>query len=253
MNKNVLLLLLICAFYGCQEVDNTKIEEKKYELRSQICSDSQCAKVTIVVPHVSGDKTSLSNINQQVLQQVSSFISFAEKGESFESYDKLMQNFIDSYEEIKTKFPNEPLPWEAEITAQAHRLSKQLLSVHYDFYTFTGGAHGNHGRVAQFFDTETGQTLETKQLFVNYIGFEQLVKDKFYATYNIEPQDSLEEKGFLFENNRFYLPQNILMTNQKVIAYYNPYEIAPYASGATELSFSFEDIKPFLNPLYFKK
>lgn len=252
MRKILILWFATGIFWSCKQPDNTRIENQKYELKSHICREEECAKVEIEVPFFSGNNSSFDVINDAVLQQVSSLISFAEKGEQFENYDALMQNFIQSYEKIKTDFPNEPIPWEAEIEADAYRLDEQLVNITYDFYTFTGGAHGSYGKISQFYDMETGKQVAVKQLFVNYSGFEKKVKDKFYTVYQLDENDSLEEKGFLFEDNRFYLTDNIMFTDDKVIVYYNPYEIAPYANGATELKFNFDEVKPYLNPLYFK-
>lgn len=252
MRKILFLLFVTGSFWSCKQADNGRVEEKKYALKSQICRGDDCSKVEIEIPYFSGDKKSFTVINDEILQQVSSLISFAETGEQFENYEELMQNFIQSYEKIKTDFPNEPIPWEAKIDVDAERLSKQLVNVTYDFYTFTGGAHGNYGKISQFYDLETGKTVPVKQLFVNYSGFEKMVKNKFYAIYKLNEGDSLEEKGFMFEDNRFYLSDNIMISDDEVEVYYNPYEIAPYANGATELKFTFDEVKPYLNPVYFK-
>lgn len=252
MNKKLLIFLMIVAFVGCRQSDNIRIEEKKYELKSQICGQDDCAKVEIDIPYFLSNNQPVEVINNEILRQVALWVSFADNEEQFVDYDQLMQNFISSYEKIKTDFPNEPIPWKAEIEVEAERLNNELVNVTYDCYTFTGGAHGNHGKMSQFFNPITGDKIAVKQLFVNYSGFEQIVKNKFYATYNLTEGDSLDEKGFMFENNRFYLTDNIMISDDEVTVYYNPYEIAAYANGATELKFNIDEVKPFLNPIYFK-
>ncbi|MEC5164554.1 hypothetical protein RCH18_000270 [Flavobacterium sp. PL11] len=51
----------------------------------------------------------------------------------------------------------------------------------------------------------------------------------------------------MFENERFQLPQNIFFTDTGLLLYYNIYEIASYADGATEMLFPYTEVNEFLN------
>ncbi|WP_326935009.1 RsiV family protein [Flavobacterium sp. PL11] len=53
--------------------------------------------------------------------------------------------------------------------------------------------------------------------------------------------------GLMFENERFQLPQNIFFTDTGLLLYYNIYEIASYADGATEMLFPYTEVNEFLN------
>ncbi|MBO6760471.1 MAG: DUF3298 domain-containing protein [Roseivirga sp.] len=60
-------------------------------------------------------------------------------------------------------------------------------------------------------------------------------------TKEIPPTESLEERGYWFENDRFELTENFAIINKSLIFYFNPYEIAPYAMGPTELELKLTD------------
>src|SRR5690554_7657769 len=162
MNKKLLIFLMIVAFVGCRQSDNIRIEEKKYVLKSQICGHDDCAKVEIDIPYFLSNNQSVELINNEILRQVALWVSFADNEEQFADYDQLMQNFISSYEKIKTDFPNEPIPWKAEIEVEAERLNNELVNVTYDCYTFTGGAHGNHGKMSRSEERRVGKECKCR-------------------------------------------------------------------------------------------
>lgn len=138
---------------------------------------------------------------------------------------------------------------------------KKYLITTVDSYMFSGGAHGISGMAYDFYNTETQTKLDREKLLDD--AFKDSVKDKDFS-YKYNPQlvamikdkikadkeyyDCLFDKG---EN--LYLPTNVGIrknteTKQnQLFAYYSVYEIAPYVCGPFEISFTPEEINPFLN------
>ena len=51
----------------------------------------------------------------------------------------------------------------------------------------------------------------------------------------------------MFETESFYLPDNIGYTENGLILFYEPYEIASFADGPIILTIPYTDANPFLN------
>ena len=56
---------------------------------------------------------------------------------------------------------------------------------------------------------------------------------------------SLRDKGYLYSSDMF-VSDNFLLGKDGVTFIYNPYEIAPYEMGITELTLDYDDIEDIL-------
>jgi hypothetical protein len=50
----------------------------------------------------------------------------------------------------------------------------------------------------------------------------------------------------MFEDEKFYLPQNIFYTDKGLLLYYNSYEAASYADGPKELLLPYKEVNEYL-------
>ncbi|MFV8388928.1 RsiV family protein [Flavobacterium sp. LB1P71] len=57
---------------------------------------------------------------------------------------------------------------------------------------------------------------------------------------------SINATGLMFEDEKFYLPQNIFYTDKGLLLYYNSYEAASYADGPKELLLSYKEVNEYL-------
>jgi hypothetical protein len=114
-----------------------------------------------------------------------------------------------------------------------------------DYYE--GGAHGINQQLAMNFNTQTGQYLTLADILVP--GYEirlneallQALMDKMKAG-NL---DDLHEKGYLTMMDIFP-PENFIFDEETLTFIYNPYEIAAYALGKTELTIPLSKIEDLL-------
>lgn len=114
-----------------------------------------------------------------------------------------------------------------------------------DYYE--GGAHGINQQFAMNFDQRTGHVYQLSDLFVP--GYEQrlahYLEKALCEKTGAKNKAGLQEMGYLFSMDMF-APENFIMRDETITFLYNPYEIAPYALGKTELTLSWselEDIK----------
>lgn len=120
--------------------------------------------------------------------------------------------------------------------------SRHLQSYSVSYSDYSGGVHEMYGTDADVFDLTTGEAVAEPDLFAP--GYEDGVAALLAKAFEAYlAQEELEEDMF------FGLPRpngNFTVSEEGVTWIYNPYEIAPYATGATELTVRWSDLKPYL-------
>jgi len=109
--------------------------------------------------------------------------------------------------------------------------SNQILSIKFNYYQYTGGAHGNPYSLSYNIDLATGEDiklvdfLEDKKLTFSQV--EDLIKSEIKNEPDLYFQD---DYGFqsLDEEQCYYLEDG------KLVVYFQPYAIAPYSTGMPE-------------------
>lgn len=107
----------------------------------------------------------------------------------------------------------------------------QILSIKFNYYQYTGGAHGNPYSLSYNIDLATGEDirlvdfLEDKNLTLKQM--EDIIKSKIENEPDLYFQD---DYGFqsLDEEQCYYLE------NGELVVYFQPYAIAPYSTGMPE-------------------
>ena len=146
----------------------------------------------------------------------------------------------DSYDEENAMLFHFEFKREGRFTTACKSRHLQTYAVAYNDYT--GGAHGMYGIINNVFDLTSGEVVTEPDLFGEGYqeGVSVLLKtalDAFLAA---------QEEG---EDLVFGAPApngNFSVSEEGVTWTYNPYEIAPYAMGAIELTVSWSDLKPYL-------
>lgn len=111
------------------------------------------------------------------------------------------------------------------------------ISLYYDKYVYTGGAHGETHRTSDSWDLNCGCRITLCQLFENseiemfdYIKgdvAEQIIQNKGKENY-MYFDDYIKRAAEYFDSNSFYL------VHEGVKIYFQQYDIAPYAAGIPE-------------------
>ncbi|MDZ7880637.1 MAG: DUF3298 domain-containing protein [Saprospiraceae bacterium] len=120
-----------------------------------------------------------------------------------------------------------------------------LLSLGFQFYTYGGGAHGNHGTQLVTYDIKNKKILTLDDVFKpNYkAGLNAAIMRAARRYFGVKPNKSLEGSALVatVEAN-----DNYAIGRKGILFQYNPYEIASYAQGEIQLFVPFEDIKGLL-------
>ena len=114
-----------------------------------------------------------------------------------------------------------------------------------DYYE--GGAHGINQQITMNFEAKTGRQLTLADIFAT--GYEQPLKTVLLkalkAKTGCNSLSALHDKGYLYSMDIFP-SENFILSEEAITFIYNPYEIAPYAMGSTELIIPFGDVEKIL-------
>jgi hypothetical protein len=114
-----------------------------------------------------------------------------------------------------------------------------------DYYE--GGAHGINQLITLNFETKTGRQLTLADIFAT--GYEQPLKNILLKALKEKTgcttMSALREKGYLYSMDIFP-SENFILGDETITFVYNPYEIAPYAMGSTELIIPYSDVDKLL-------
>jgi hypothetical protein len=97
-----------------------------------------------------------------------------------------------------------------------------------------GGAHPMTAKTYQSFKLNSGEKIFIEDSTILH-KLTPLAEKEFRRVKNISVGNSLLNEGYWFENGEFYLNDNFAVVKEGLVFYYNPYEIAPYALGPTEI------------------
>lgn len=112
---------------------------------------------------------------------------------------------------------------------------------------FEGGAHGIQQQLVMNFDASTGRQLQLADIFVP--GAEhrlsELLLEKLMDQTDTHSLDELKQKDYLYSMQMFP-SENFILGSDELTFIYNPYEIAPYSAGKTELAVSYSEVEELL-------
>lgn len=238
-----LLLVLALAFWACQGENRTEWHPREY--LGPVCE--ACPSVRVAIPEADETTALGRGVNRALREEVIELLDYDET-RSAAGIAEAIAAFGSGYEELRRQFPDEAIGWEADIEGQITFEDDRLLTLKLETYIFTGGAHGLSTLRYLNFDKKTGEELGNEQLFTDVKALENLAEKAFREAKGIPAGAGINDTGFMFEEDRFTLPENMGFTPQGLELLYNPYEVASYADGRISLVLPMEQITPLLSP-----
>lgn len=233
--------LVVLLLFGCQ--NEAKLTFEPYAFENENCKD--CPEVSITIPKALGRTKISKTINTALEEELISLLSFDEEME-VTSIDDAIESFKNGYLELQQLYDDEPTGWEAKIVGTISYEDANFITIALDSYLFTGGAHGYTSKRFLNFDRKKGIELENSELFKSAEDFRAFAEEMFREKEDIPKSESINYTGFMFEQDSFYLPENIGFTKAGLKLLYNPYEVASYADGPIELVLLHTEVKKYL-------
>jgi hypothetical protein len=242
MKRIVTYLFFLALIVSCQ--DSSDITFETLTLANTRCKE--CPEVSIEVPNALGNNKLAKSINLTLQEEVISKLTFDDEITA-ETIPEAIDSFTNGYFELKKIYPDEIIGWKAKINGMVTYEDNELLTIELQSYLFTGGAHGYGSTNFLNFNKKRGKEMDDWELFKDKKGFVQYAETQFRLHQNIPVNKPINSTGFMFENDHFYLPENIGFTEKGLKLLYNQYEVASYADGPIELTLPYKDIQKFLS------
>lgn len=164
--------------------------------------------------------------------------------------EEAAHSFLDAYnefvEENSTTYVN--AVWYKDSNSRIVMNTPLFLTLKTSTDQYTGGAHGNHLTLFAVFDLDLFKKMELTDLVVTgkLKDLTKLAEKHFRRQENLSDTSNLS-KDFFFADGIFALNDNFGLTKDKLIIYYNEYEIRPYADGITTIEIPYEEVIEILN------
>ena len=168
------------------------------------------------------------------------------------SVNALMARFLSDFAAFKASEPKSEQSWFLERKAFVLRTTPNLLSLSFSERSYLGGAHGLATVHYLNLDPATG----AKKVLTDVLkegalpDATSLAEARFRQVRGIAEGTTLKDAGFTFANDAFALPGDFALRDDGLAFYYNPYDVAPYSMGATEIVLSQEEVRGLLKPEY---
>jgi len=258
MKKIIFIFLLLSSigvFFSCGSKSSTendlKFELITYQKQSDGCDgvrDDNCAKIKIEFPRITSFKNDI--VKNKINNTIAKLFSINEIINTEEiDFDAEMNRFIEEYESFIKEFPDSYQSWFIERTGEVRLNMGNIFSIDFMEYSFTGGAHPNTFVEFKNFNLSNGEEITLDEIISadKQNELTTIAETEFRKLKELTPEADLGQAGFWFENNKFYLNDNFLITDSSLVFYYNNYEITAYAFGPTELEIPYSKIKNLIN------
>lgn len=248
----ILSTLIILFLVSCKQKTVKTIEKKtthKYFLASDTTKGALNVDISVEIPVCFDNETILDSVRNEVIRNLfgNSYVSLPNKliverfsADLSKEYKQTNSSILEQMDDSTTfySFNNEHF-----LEGFSLLNDKNIYSYGISRYVFMGGAHGLSTLTYINFDMKTGRKITEDDLFST--GFvsklseiikariiEQSTEDK-----DIKPILNLESTDYWIEaikpNGNFYI------TDESINYVFNPYEIAPYYMGQTEVIIPF--------------
>ena len=249
-------LLLFVIVFSCSKKDpsaenDLNYELVKFEMQSEGCDslrEDNCAKIKYEMPQI----TSYGNeeVKVKINNSIKLLFSMNENADPDSiNFKEEMSDFISEYEEFIKEFPESFQSWFIERTGEVKLNRANIFSIDYMEYSYTGGAHANTEVEFRNYNLSNGDNITLDEIISpeKQTELTKIGEDEFRKLKELSAEADLGQAGFWFENNKFYLNDNFLITDSSLLFYYNNYEITAYAYGPTELIIPFTKIKMLID------
>lgn len=158
------------------------------------------------------------------------------------------RNFLPLYRDDKDD--PEKRPWyqyhyAIDTSTEPGREGITVYKAEVDYYE--GGAHGINQLLIMNFDNLSGHCYTLSDVFVpGYEGqLNDLLLEQLMRQTDSQSKTELKDKGYLY-SMEIFAPENFILGTDAITFVYNPYEIAPYSTGKTELTIDYDNLKKIL-------
>lgn len=117
----------------------------------------------------------------------------------------------------------------------------RYFSLSMNSFSFSGGAHPSTYAQIATYDLQTGRVIPLSEIILDTVAFRPLLEQKFIEE-KTEPGQPAPTLAEILFQEPLDLPTNYAIVPEGVRFFYNPYEVAAYAFGPTDITLSWEQL-----------
>lgn len=256
--KYALLTTFVLLFSGCHEVKEGTIEFEMLTSEKQvILSNEELSPKCSVSLKMAKAREEYGEAAQAINNTVTERLLKISDTEMKQAMEQFTNEYTKAYKERLLPLYNQDradttkrawYEYHYIISCETQQGSKGTVAYLATVDYFEGGAHGNHQLETMNFDVKTGRLLALKDIFTP--GYEHQLNNLLLKALKekegVKTLAELKEKGYLNAMDIF-TPQNFILGDETITFVYNPYEIAPYSVGETEIVISYSAIENILS------
>ncbi|MCC6723960.1 MAG: DUF3298 and DUF4163 domain-containing protein [Saprospiraceae bacterium] len=204
-----------------------------------------CAWVNFKYPVLKDGSDSLKQaVDGWAKEFMTTWVGMAEEPDNLPPLDDAINNFFNMQAESAKEMPDMRNVFAAETTDTVLLNDGKHLTLQLDGYSDTGGAHPSWSSAVATWDVATAKKVALDQLVTDLNALQALAEKKFRE---VRPElFSPDEEGnipFAFDETfPFKLADNTGLVKDGIFFCYVPYEVGPYAIGATEFVLTFAEL-----------
>ena len=159
------------------------------------------------------------------------------------------ENYYNEWKTLIVDGVNSNASYEIDYTVNVGYIDNRVIALDNYSYVYTAGAHGEKANIQEVFSLESSNLITIRDLILDFNNNDliSVMRDKILKTGSTK-EDYFNFDDITLESSSFrILPNSINFIWQT-------YDIAPYSTGVTEISFSFDELKPYVredSPLYY--
>ncbi|VBB43404.1 conserved hypothetical protein [uncultured Paludibacter sp.] len=263
MKKIILLslsaVLISIEFTSCIKKEEMQMREINYSNKFYLSPDTSIGALSVSInvelPDKYHDKEVMENIQKQIIAKifneqythipVDSIVPVYVR----KLYQSYLQDYTPDFQEAVKKTGGPKMNNEIDIEGVSMFLDNKILSYSYESFVYLGGAHGNTNRMLYNFDLRNAYIIKESDLFISDYKetLTELIKEQIVEQ-SAEIESVADLNDFDFWADQIKPNENFYISEDGLVYVFNPYEIAPYSMGQTEVTLPYEKLKPLLKP-----
>lgn len=244
------LTLAITTFFACKQdkpaASAAAVTINEAKLKAQDCvHDSVCASVSLVLPQLAGgaNAAAITAINDSLRSLALSGLEVNPQLSLEQGFDTAATNLFNDLKEHIKMSPDWPGSYTREVTGKAAWQSPKYASFEMTTYGFTGGAHGSFAAVLGTYDLATGKSVNLTDVVRDTAALVPMLEKAFVEAKKEGPDDTVKLADLLFpEFKQLPVSTNFCLVQSGVRFFYNPYEVAAWAIGSTDITLTWEQL-----------
>jgi hypothetical protein len=196
------------------------------------CSKSEtCSSAKVIYPQFSEQKKLNRLLEKAIQARIGIYLPIQNDRLPL---DSLLKLFIQQYKDFKSAFPTSNTPWQYSLELKPTSIDPVLLSIRFEEFAYTGGAHAISQTGYLNYRTDPIQLVADSAV---------LAEDRRSIYEKIKPFFPDNAKTQFPQLSDFVLPKEIGFFSPDTLEfYYNPYEIGTYAEGTISIKVPAEQL-----------